>query len=68
MCFSNNKEVLQLNIFATIVESEDTLDQIATSFKHSKIKVLKGQEDKEMVRGTSSNQKGEKLIMILVMW
>ena len=29
--------------------------------------VLKGQEDKEMARVTLSNQKGEKLILILVM-
>ena len=28
---------------------------------------LKGQEEKEMAKGTSSNQKGEKLSLILVM-
>ena len=32
--FQSHKEVLKLNIFSTTVKSEDTLDLIATSFKH----------------------------------
>ena len=32
--FRSHKEDHKLNIFAIIVESEDTLDPIATSFKH----------------------------------
>ena len=58
--FRRHKEVLKLNTFAIIVESEDTLGQIAKSFKHWRKRVLKGQEDKERARGTTSNQKGEK--------
>ena len=58
--FQSHKKVLKLNTFATIVEPEDTLGQIAKNFRHWRMQVLKGQEDKERARGTTSNQKGEK--------
>ena len=57
----------KINTFAIIVESEDTLELIATCFRHERMAALKGQEDKEIEKGTSSNQKGEKLSLILVM-
>ena len=66
--YQSQNEVLKHNTFATIVEFKDILGQISTSFKHWKMQVLKGQKDKEMARGTTSNQKDEKSILVLVMW
>ena len=58
--FLKHKEVLKLNIIAIIVESEDTLGQIVTSFKYWRMRVLKSQGDKERIMENPSNQKGEK--------
>ena len=57
----------KINTFAIIVESEDTLELIATCFRHERMTALECQEENEMARGTSSNQKGKKLSLILVM-
>ena len=66
--YQSHKEVLKLNIFATIVEFEDTLDLIVIGFMHWKKQILKDQEDKEKGIGMPSNQKGKKSIPVLVMW
>ena len=57
----------KINTFAIIVESEDTLELIATCFRHERMAALECQEENEMARGISSNQKGKKLSLILVM-
>ena len=54
--FLRHKEVLKRNTIVIIVESEGTLGQIATSFKHWRMWIFKSQEDKEKAMETQATK------------